>query len=80
MLIAKTHMGKEVGTIVFTGKRLTSDNPGIESMIDSAMRRNNGNALEAYRELSRFSNGYLAITEAKDDRKATPGSVTGQRR
>ena len=65
MLTAKTHDGKPIGTIVFAKDRLTSDNPGIESMIDSAMRRNNDNALKAYRELSQFSNGYLTITEKK---------------
>jgi hypothetical protein len=89
MLVVKTEAGKNVGTIELKGDKLVSENPGIESMIESAMRRANGDAKKAYTALSKYSNGYLTIGEstktvsaqlkasgkgADSDDKATAGS------
>ncbi len=53
--------GGQIGTITFRKGKLEGSTPGIQSIVDSRLKRFKGNSKQAFDSLDGWGNGYLWI-------------------
>jgi hypothetical protein len=64
MTLAVYSKDRRIGRLTLAAGKLTGSSPGLQDMADAAVRKAGGDAAEAYKALTGFTNGYVTVIPA----------------